>query len=152
MGAGYVCWEYGTEKPSGWSRTTEAKSRGDCNYLFSRPSVSEALPAITLAGPLAEAYQRRDHLQNEISSAQQNIEKLQDDVEWLLAAVKEREAKVVGLTAEKRSLEITWEAVQNSAGWRLLNRWRRLRDGLLAPEGTRRRKFYDSLLGYFRGA
>jgi Methyltransferase FkbM domain len=42
-----------------------------------------------------------------------------------------------------------WQSVENSAGWRLLSAWRRIRDRL-TPEGTRRRQLYDSVIGRLR--
>jgi septal ring factor EnvC (AmiA/AmiB activator) len=42
-----------------------------------------------------------------------------------------------------------WSAVQNSAGWRVLEQWRRWR-GLVLPVGTRRRRYYDVVLGSLR--
>jgi hypothetical protein len=42
-----------------------------------------------------------------------------------------------------------WSAVQNSAGWRVLEQWRRWR-GLVLPVGTRRRRYYDLVLGSLR--
>lgn len=50
------------------------------------------------------------------------------------------------LTHEKRELEVLWDGVQNSAGWRMLNKWRAMRDRLVPP-GTFRRKVYDSFTG-----
>jgi len=54
-----------------------------------------------------------------------------------------------GLSQEKRELETVWETVQGSAGWRLLNRWRRVREQLAPPESLRRR-LYDSVIGTLR--
>lgn len=46
-------------------------------------------------------------------------------------------------------LQGIWTAVQNSAGWRVLNKWRRLRS-LVLPMGTRRRRYYDWALRLLR--
>ena len=54
------------------------------------------------------------------------------------------------LRACSQALESTLRQIEDSAGWRALNRWRRLRDSL-APEGTVRRRWYDALLKGFRG-
>jgi FkbM family methyltransferase len=51
---------------------------------------------------------------------------------------------------EKNELEILLKAIQGSAGWRLLNSWRRVRDRILPP-ATFRRKVYDSAIGTLRG-
>jgi hypothetical protein len=48
-------------------------------------------------------------------------------------------------------LQRRWSALQNSAGWRVLERWRRSRNMAL-PAGTLRRRCYDVVLGHFRGS
>lgn len=45
--------------------------------------------------------------------------------------------------------ETLWREVENSAGWRMLNAWRALRDRAL-PLDSRRRKLYDLLLSPLR--
>lgn len=46
--------------------------------------------------------------------------------------------------------ERLWREVEQSAGWKVLNAWRSVRDRTL-PEGSWRRKLYDSLLRPIRG-
>jgi hypothetical protein len=48
-------------------------------------------------------------------------------------------------------LQQTLAAIQGSAGWRLLNQWRKMRAWLL-PAGSRRRRAYDSVVSSWRGA
>lgn len=43
-----------------------------------------------------------------------------------------------------------WRELERSAGWRMLNRWRALRNRAL-PEGSRRRQAYDFILRPIRG-
>jgi hypothetical protein len=43
-----------------------------------------------------------------------------------------------------------WRSVEGTAGWRLLAAWRGIRDRL-APEGSRRRRLYDVMVGPLRG-
>lgn len=62
--------------------------------------------------------------------------KLQADLDWLLKAHAEKSEQL--------------EAILNSAGWRMLSKWRHLRNAL-APESSRRRRLYDSVLRNFRG-
>ena len=62
-----------------------------------------------------------------------------------------RENELAHLREQNQELEALWRRVESSAGWRALNRWRRLRDRL-APEGTARRRWYDSVLKGFRGS
>ncbi len=168
--ANYICWEYGTENPAGWSRTSEVRTRGDCNYLFSSPTVTEAIPSVSLAAALAGAQAQRDQrlsernelqsqrdllqgqldeLRGDLALLRQNVEKSDDEVDWLLDATKKHEEELARLRSQKRELEAVWEAVQNSAGWRLLNAWRRARNRIV-PDGTRRRKLYDSVMRNFR--
>ncbi len=176
--AGYTCWEFGTENPAGWSKASEVRSRGDCNYLFSSPAVSEKMPKFSLATALAwtqaqrnqvlsERNQRqyqsdrlqdqRDQLLSENTTLKQNVEKLQDDTDWLLSSIKTHEEQAAQLVAEKqvleaaqRKLETLWNSVENSASWRVLNKWRRVRDRLV-PANSLRSRLYDSVIEPLRG-
>jgi FkbM family methyltransferase len=153
--AGYTPWEYGIENPAGWSQATEVRSRGDCNYLFLSPAITEKVPSVSLAAALGwtqgergrlcsernDLQYQRDQLLSENTSLKQNVEKLQNDTDWLLDSIKVHEEQA----AEKRRLEALWEGVENSASWRLLNKWRKVRN-LLAPENSWHRRLYDSLL------
>jgi FkbM family methyltransferase len=79
---------------------------------------------------------QRDELQHqahqllgETAALKQNVEKLQDDTDWLLDSIKTHEQDSARLTAEtarlatqKAELQTIWEAVQNSASWRMLNK------------------------------
>jgi predicted O-methyltransferase YrrM len=65
-----------------------------------------------------------------------------------LLDVSEQERR--NLVEEKSRLEVAWRSVENSAGWRVLNSWRRAREKLV-PLGSRRRKLYDGLLWSWRG-
>lgn len=61
------------------------------------------------------------------------------------ASLEELQGELAANRRERERLEARLQAVENSAGWRLLHRWRRWRDRL-APEGTRRRWLYDSVV------
>jgi predicted O-methyltransferase YrrM/organic radical activating enzyme len=65
-----------------------------------------------------------------------------------LFEVSEQERKK--LMEEKSRLELVWQSVETSAGWRVLNSWRRVREKLV-PLGSHRRELYDRLLGSLRG-
>jgi FkbM family methyltransferase len=149
---GYVPWEFGTDNPAGWSQAAEVHSRGDCNYLFSSPTVTSEVPSVSLAAGLrwtqAQRDQQRDSLLKENTDLKQQSERLQDDVNWLLDSLKTHEEETARLISEKRELDVLWWQVQNSASWRMLNRWRRLRNRL-APEGSWHRRFYESVLRQF---
>lgn len=69
-----------------------------------------------------------------------------DELQKQVAALQ---AQCDGLSQEKRELETVWQTVQGSAGWRVLNRWRRVRERLAPPESLRRR-LYDSVIGTLR--
>jgi FkbM family methyltransferase len=131
--AGYSAWEFGTGIPAGWSRANKVRSRGDCSYLFSSPLIADLPPSITLSAALNWANVQREQLRIE-KDAQLSSRTAQSAVE--IAALKEEVE--------------TWREIQKSAGWRLLNKWRRMRDRL-APESSRRRALYDSILRAFRG-
>jgi glycosyltransferase involved in cell wall biosynthesis len=78
------------------------------------------------------------------------VEKLDSDLAWSLQTLSGYERHLALEKEETRRLEEILRAIESSAGWRALNRWRRLRDGL-APEGTARRRWYQSIVGGSRG-
>ncbi len=180
--AGYQCWEFGTVHPSGWSVTTEVRSRGDSNYLFARSSARDGIPTMSLVGAMLHAQAERDAAENQLHSEQQawesqlhteqqawenqlhterqawgeqvaqlqeSLAKAEEDIAWLWDAVHKSEEEARQLRHAKAELEAALNAIEKSAGWRLLNAWRWFRDRL-APEGTWRRKMYEAGLGLFR--
>ena len=161
--AGYTPWEYGMQNTVGWFRAASVRSRGDCNYLFASPEVGNDVPNFSLAAALRGLIQKRieltaetNRLRCEIASLNQNLNnlsndlnKLHSDIDWLLGSIKAREEELAGLSAQKGDLEAVLRQIQNSAGWRMLNRWRYLRNRLV-PEHSWPRKLYDSVLGNFR--
>lgn len=168
--AGYVPWEYGTENDAGWSRAIEVHSRGDCSYLFASPFVPERLANISLASAvvweqirrnqlLGEIdqlrYERdrlqdqRDRLQDQRDALQNQMDKLQGDIDWLLTSIKAHEEESVRLSAKNQELERIWLQVEGSAGWHMLNRWRKLRNWVV-PESARHRKLYDFVVRKLR--
>jgi len=157
--AGYTSWEYRTQNGCGWSQADEVRSRGDCNYLFTSPEVSNDVPGFSLAPALNgllrkrdeltierdELTNERDELRRENASLIGNLDQLHNDLDWLLSSIKSHEEELARLAEAKRQLE----AVMSSASWRMLNQWRKVRNRL-APEHSWHRRFYDSVLGNFR--
>jgi len=74
------------------------------------------------------------------------LDPIRCDPRFLAAIVK---VKVKDLRAEGKELQGIWTAVQNSAGWRLLESLRRVRRRVL-PTGTRRATWYESMISAFR--
>jgi FkbM family methyltransferase len=160
--AGYTPWEYGPRRDA-WLRTSEVRSRGDCNYLFTNPEVSNDVPSFSLAGALNGVFQERNELSTErdklrgenvnlresVDSLHDELDKLHGDLDWLIGSIKAHEEKSEELVTAKRDLERVLEQINRSASWRMLNKWRELRNSL-APENSWHRKLYDSLLGNFR--
>jgi predicted O-methyltransferase YrrM len=72
-----------------------------------------------------------------------------DEIELLAGLVEASERECRKLREEKGRLEVVWQSVQSSAGWRVLNSWRRAREKLF-PIGSHRRKLYDGLLWSLR--
>jgi len=157
--AGYTPWEYGIGNPAGWSQASEVHSRGDCNYLFSSPAITEKISNVSLAAALGWAHAQRDELQRgldrvlserdralgEGTALKQQLEALQSDIDWLLGSINTHETESARLASEKRQLQAILEAVQSSASWRMLNKWRKVRNWL-APEKSLHRRLYDSML------
>jgi FkbM family methyltransferase len=167
--AGYTPWEYGV-RGGAWRRTSEVRSRGDCNYLFTSPEVGNDVPSFSLAGALNRVFQERNELstetdklrgenanlresvnslQHDLNKVHDDLDKLHGDMDWLIGSIKVHEEKSEELVTAKRDLETVLEQINRSASWRMLNKWRELRNSL-APENSWHRKLYDSLLGNFR--
>jgi FkbM family methyltransferase len=163
ISAGYTAWEYRTDNGCTWSQAAEVSSRGDCNYLFKSPAVSNDIPTFSLSGALNGLFQRRNELSIErdklclenaslresVDSLRHDRDKLHDDLDWLLSAIKTHEEQSEELAAAKLDLETVLSQIQGSASWRTLNKWRKLRNSL-APENSWHRRLYESVLGNFR--
>ena len=78
-----------------------------------------------------------------------DLERVQADNNQLRAAASDNMQRLESLQQELAATRAHQAAIENSTGWRLLTRWRRLRDRI-APDGTRRRRFYDALRGIKR--
>ena len=63
----------------------------------------------------------------------------------------DKDREIARLRSQVKELGDIWSAVQSSAGWRLMNLFRRGRERLIPP-GTRARRVYDSVLRRFRGS
>jgi hypothetical protein len=72
-----------------------------------------------------------------------------DEMTELREQIVELERQCASLNHEKSEREAILQAIQRSAGWRLLNSWRRFRDRV-APATSFRRKVYDSTIGTLR--
>ena len=103
-----------------------------------------------LQGELQAALTQVHALQQSNVELRAMVEKLQDDLDWSIRELTTYEHQLATVREEKKEMEDRWQAVEASAGWRLLNRWRRVRDRL-APDSSWRRRLYDSLLDTFRG-
>lgn len=161
--AGYIPWEYGTQNSAGWSKQVEVRSRGDCNYLFTSAAVAENVPSVSLASALiwtqnqkvklvdqtSKLQYQRDRLQEERDKLHNERDKLHNDLDWLLSSIKAHEEESARLAEAKLQLEGVLNGVLNSAGWRMLSKWRKLRNWL-APENTWHRRLYNSVLGNFK--
>jgi FkbM family methyltransferase len=73
-----------------------------------------------------------------------------DETTELRSQIAALERHCATLNQEKSELETMLQAIQGSAGWRLLNSWRRVRDRIVPPASFRR-KVYDSVIGTLRG-
>ena len=72
-----------------------------------------------------------------------------DEMTQVRQQIVELERQCASLKCEKSEREAILRAIQGSAGWRLLNAWRRFRDRV-APPTSLRRKVYDSTIGTLR--
>lgn len=66
------------------------------------------------------------------------------ELECLRQSISRKERQIARLKDRVEELERTWTAVQSSLGWRLIERWYRLRRTLI-PAGTWRRTIFDSV-------
>lgn len=74
---------------------------------------------------------------------------VESEMERLQRLADLAESERAKLLNENRSLQQTLRLVESSAGWRVLNSWRRTRDKFV-PHGSRRRKLYDRVLQSLR--
>jgi hypothetical protein len=72
------------------------------------------------------------------------------DLDRLTDAVERYGPELAEIPQEKQRLEALWLEIQGSAGWRILNRCRAMRNRYLR-NGTQGRKLYDFLLQFLRG-
>ncbi len=84
-----------------------------------------------------------------LEAARGEISRLQSQLNAFDAETSSLQGTYASLRQENRELRASLQAIENSAGWQWLTRWRRWRDHL-APEGTRRRRLYDGLLSLWR--
>lgn len=139
--AGYAAWEYGRQNPFGWSRANKVHSRGDCNYLFASPLVTEPIPSISLANALRLANEQRNRQQEQAMALRAKIdalEQLKSDLKLLKDTVEKNERESLRLRKEKEQLELLIRTMENSKGWRLLNKWRKMRDAVLSASRRNR--------------
>ena len=144
--AGYLAWEFGTKALSGWTRTDQVVSRGDCNYLFSSPRAWEGMTQTSVVAALSVAMLRKEEiarLQHELGEEKQSTRNLQSDLSISLDELRSKERDI-------EELHTLVQAMRNSPGWRLFNRWRHARDRFL-PEGTILRRGYEAMVRRLRG-
>jgi predicted O-methyltransferase YrrM/MoaA/NifB/PqqE/SkfB family radical SAM enzyme len=72
------------------------------------------------------------------------------EIERLRRLLDASEQERTRLAEERVRLQALWQAVERSAGWRVLNSWRRAREKLV-PVGSHRRTLYDGLVRSLRG-
>ncbi len=106
----------------------------------SRPPATDGVPRSAL---------RKEFRGYELQMLKQVVVERDCEIGRLRAEVKELHAEVKDLRAEGKELQGIWTAVQNSAGWRLLESLRRVRRRVL-PTGTRRATWYHSMISAFR--
>ena len=88
--------------------------------------------------PTQENSDRLSESQTEVEESQE----LRSQILAMRTTIEAQQQQIVTLEQENHSLDILRQAVENSAGWRLLNSWRYVR-GRLAPPESLRRKLYD---------
>lgn len=73
-----------------------------------------------------------------------------DEIAALRQQLTEQADEIAALGQQLDGWQTVWQSIENSAGWRFLAAWRRLRDRL-APEGTRFRRLYGAVVRRFSG-
>jgi len=102
----------------------------------------EGASCLVVACKPAEPFRRS----SQAPGTDETVKRLQDDVDSLRETLKTYDKKLVELD----QLEKRWKELEQTAGWRMLDSWRRVRSRL-APDGSLRRKLYDALLRPLRG-
>jgi len=116
--AGYRAWTY--ESASGWLVAGQVQSRGDCNYLFVSPRVQEPIPAFTLAPAFSQMQVTLSREREAFHAREQETQGLRREMESLQQETKRLQEEAVHL--QERLF-----AIENSAGWRALNFYRKFR-------------------------
>jgi pyruvate-formate lyase-activating enzyme len=70
-------------------------------------------------------------------------------IEHLNQVISTLQTDMANLSEENTRLKALWQSVEGSASWRLLNRWRDLRERLV-PLRSLRRKVYDRIMATWR--
>jgi hypothetical protein len=119
-----------TEQQRGWYRLLLQDSISITGYDLEgdSPEPRPSLAEVTEHSDLAE-------------SGDEKVTRLQ-------RMVADKDRQIARLCSRIEQLEKIWDAVQSSAGWRLMDRWRRARRRLL-PAGSRARQLYDLFLRRF---
>jgi precorrin-6B methylase 2 len=74
---------------------------------------------------------------------------LEDEIQRLEGLLDISESQRTTLAEQINRLEHRLRSVENSAGWRVLNSWRQIRNKLM-PHGSHSRKCYDGILRFLR--
>jgi FkbM family methyltransferase len=113
--AGYAAWDFMPFR--GWAETEHVQSRGDCNYLFVSPLVTDTSFRLSIAGAVLAAGETRKAAVSESLMLQEDLGRVQAE-----SSARQRRLD---------QLQQRLMAIENSRGWRMLNAYRRVRDGLL---------------------
>ena len=100
---------------------------------------------------------RYDNLQDELHNLQlsganvteKELNQLRQELDQKNSELDMQKHEIAGLNQQLEGWQQHWQSIENSAGWRLLSAWRSGRDRL-TPEGSRRRRLYESVIGRFR--
>lgn len=86
----------------------------------------------------------------EATQLRAQVAEQQTEVATLRRLLEVHQQQAESLARDREGLASFKQAVEASAGWRALNRWRRFRESL-APEGTARGRLYHTCMRRFRG-
>ena len=85
-------------------------------------------------------------LQKDFKEKEQKLDETERQLQELAVLEQKERSQFEELSSVYSEQHATLVSIQNSSGWKMLNRWYKLRERL-APRGTRRRRFYDGLRG-----
>jgi GT2 family glycosyltransferase len=128
--------------------TAKDKKNSECLGPLPAEERGEAHSALT-QGPATHLEAQLGAKEDPVGEQAQELMRLRNELDQAHKRVGEAAQKIELLEREKAEIVAVLEEINRSVGWRLVKRYRNLKNRLLAP-GTLRRRLYDRWLIHFK--